>query len=114
LVSNQGESWTPEYPATQKDRRIVYLNGWTRIGMIADLELSFGPRTKLASFGDHLVWVDNEHAHDKSNPHAPIATRLLDPQRDAALIEKLARDREGPRAIFDDPYWIERAISPRK
>jgi poly-gamma-glutamate synthesis protein (capsule biosynthesis protein) len=111
LVSNQGESWTPEFPAAQKDRRTVYLNGWTRIGMIADLELSLGARTELASFGDHLVWVDNEHARDKSNPHAPIAARLLDPEKDHAVIEKLSRDALGPRAIFDDPYWIERAIS---
>ena len=111
LVSNQGESWTPEYPATQKDRRVVYMNGWTRLGMIADLELSLGPRTTLASFGDHLVWVDNAHAHDKSNPHAPITARLLDPREDRAIIEKLSRDAAGPRAIFDDPYWIDRAIS---
>jgi poly-gamma-glutamate synthesis protein (capsule biosynthesis protein) len=114
LVSNQGESWTPEYPATQKDRHVVYLNGWTRVGMIADLELSLGAHTSLASFGDHLVWVDNEHARDKSNPHAPIAARLLDPEKDHAIIDKLSRDREGPRAIFDDPFWIERAISPGK
>jgi poly-gamma-glutamate synthesis protein (capsule biosynthesis protein) len=114
LVSNQGESWTPEYPAAQKDRRIVYMNGWTRIGMIADLELSLGARSTLASFGDHLVWVDNEHAHDKSNPRAPITARLLEPEKDRAIIDKLSRDALGPRTIFDDPYWIERAISPRK
>ncbi len=111
LVSNQGESWTSEYPATQKDRRVVYMNGWTRVGMIADLELRLGARTELASFGDHLVWVDNEHARDKSNPHAPISARLLDPEKDRAVIEKLSRDTLGPRAIFDDPYWIEHAIS---
>jgi len=113
LVSNQGESWTPDYPAAQKDRRIVYLNGWTRVGMIADLEIAVGARTTtLSSFGDHLVWVDNEHAHDKSNPRAPIAARLLDKKKDRAIIDKLARDAQGPRAIFDDPYWID-AISPR-
>ena len=118
LVSNQGESWSPEFPAAQKDRRIVYMNGWTRVGMIADLELSLGAHTTtLASFGDHLVWVDNAHAHDKSNPRAPIAARLMDPEKDRAVIEKLSRDTLGPRAIFDDPFWIERnrasgAISP--
>ena len=111
LVSNQGESWTPAYPAAQKDRRVVYLNGWTRVGMIADLELSLGARTSLASFGEHLVWVDNEHARDKSNPHAPITARLLEPEKDRAIIDKLSRDAMGPRAIFDDPFWIERAIS---
>lgn len=111
LVSNQGESWTPEYPAAQKDRRVVYMNGWTRLGMIADLELSLGPRTTLTSFGDHLVWVDNAHARDKSNPHAPITARLLDAEKDRVIIEKLSRDAAGPRAIFDDPFWIERAIS---
>ncbi len=110
LVSNQGESWTPQYPATQKDRRIVYLNGWTRLGMLADLELRLDTRSpqKVVAFGSHLIFVESDHVLDKSNPHPRIVARPLDPDEDRAVIEKLSRDAAGPRAVFDDPCWIER------
>ncbi len=110
LVSNQGESWTPAFPPTQKDRRLVYMNGWTRVGMLADLELSLRPRgpQKVAAFGTHLVFVENDHILDKSNPRPRIVARTLDPEADRAVIEKLSRDAAGPRAVFDDPCWIER------
>ncbi len=120
LVSNQGESWTPAYPAAQKDRRVVYMNGWTRVGMLAELELRFDPRSpqKVASYGAHLVFVENDHVLDKSNPRPRIVARTLEPEADRAVVEKLSRDAAGPRAIFTDPCWIERsgecAISQRK
>ncbi|HSQ63352.1 MAG TPA: CapA family protein [Polyangiaceae bacterium] len=111
LVSNQGESWTPALPATQADRRIVYLNGWTRLGMLADLELRLDPqagRQRVVAWGYHLVFTDNDHVLDKSNPHPRIEARVLDRDEDRAVVDKLARDAGGPRAVFDDPCWIER------
>ena len=111
LVSNQGESWTPAYPPTQHDRHIVYLNGWTRVGMLADLEIGSSAGERLA-FGYHLVFVETDHLLDKSNPHPRIAARLVDPHADAHLIASLSRDAEGPRAIFEDPCWIERGGVP--
>lgn len=109
LVMNQGESWTTDYPAAQKDRHIVYLNGWTRLGMLADLEFRLGgARQRAVAWGSHLVWVESDHVLDKSNPHPRIAARPLDPIADAPIIDKLARDAAGPRAIFDDACWIER------
>jgi poly-gamma-glutamate synthesis protein (capsule biosynthesis protein) len=114
LASNQGESWTPAYPAAQHDRHIVYLNGWTRVGMIADIELRLaaGART-TASFGYHLVFVDSDHVLDKSNPHPRIAARILDPKGDHVIVDKLTLDAVGPRAIFDDACWMERGTDDR-
>ena len=37
LVSNQGESYRASYPPVSP-QRLVSLNGWTRFGVIADLE----------------------------------------------------------------------------
>jgi poly-gamma-glutamate capsule biosynthesis protein CapA/YwtB (metallophosphatase superfamily) len=108
LVSNQGESWTPAYPATQEDRHIVYLNGWTRVGMLADLELRLGGGQHVAAFGYHLVYIDSDHVLDKSNPHPHIVARTLDVDEDRAVIARLSRDAAGPHAIFDDACWIER------
>jgi 2',3'-cyclic-nucleotide 2'-phosphodiesterase (5'-nucleotidase family) len=111
LVSNQGESWTPAYPATQEDRHVVYLNGWTRLGMLADLELRLDPgarRQHAVAWGYHLVFTDNDHVLDKSNPHPHIAARAVDATEDRAVIDKLARDERGPAAVFEDPCWIER------
>jgi len=43
-----------------------------------------------------------------------IAARLLDAERDHAIIAKLSEDRRGPLALFSDPCWIEReGSSPR-
>jgi len=122
LVSNQGESWTPAYPAAQEDRHLVYLNGWTRIGMIADLELRldarptgqspFGvsarERASVSAFGYHVVFVESDHVLDKSNPHPRMAVRPLDRDTDRVIIDKLSRDKLGPRAIFENACWIER------
>jgi poly-gamma-glutamate synthesis protein (capsule biosynthesis protein) len=106
LVSNQGESWTPSYPAAQRDRHVVYLNGWTRIGMIADLELRLD--AKRTTFGFHLVFVESDHVLDKSNPRPRISARLLDGATDRTIIDKLSRDAAGPRPIFEDACWIDR------
>ncbi len=109
LVTNQGESWTPAYPAAQQDRRIVYLNGWTRIGMIADLDFRLGhAHQKVVAWGHHITWLDSDHVLDKSNPHPRMEARTLDAVEDHAVIDKLARDVLGPRAIFEDACWIER------
>ncbi len=109
LVTNQGESWTTAYPAAQHDRHIVYLNGWTRLGMLADLELRLGGAERTVAWGNHLVWLESDHVLDKSNPHPRIVARPLDATADAAIIEKLSRDTAGPHAVFDDPCWIERS-----
>jgi poly-gamma-glutamate synthesis protein (capsule biosynthesis protein) len=109
LVTNQGESWTTEYPAAQHDRHIVYLNGWTRLGMLADLELRLGGAERAVAWGNHLVWLESDHVLDKSNPHPRIVARPLDATADAAIIEKLSRDAAGPRTVFEDPCWIERS-----
>ncbi len=107
LVSNQGESWTPRFPARQQDRHVVYLNGWTRLGMIADLSWSFDDAGKPAlAWGYHLVWTDNEHVLDRSNPHPRIAARLVDPDADGEILRKLAKDGTGPREVFDGACWL--------
>jgi len=108
LATNQGESWTPSYPAVQRDRHIVYLNGWTRLGMLADFELRLGgDRQRAIAWGSHLVWLESDHVLDKSNPHPRMEARLLDAKTDARIVDKLSRDAAGPR-VFDDPCWIER------
>jgi poly-gamma-glutamate capsule biosynthesis protein CapA/YwtB (metallophosphatase superfamily) len=110
LVSNQGESWTPAYPAAQHDRHIVYLNGWTRIGMLADLDLRLDtPKhaSHVEAYGYHVIFVESDHVLDKSNPHPRIVARPLDPDDDRALIDKLTRDEAGPHQIFTNPCWIE-------
>jgi poly-gamma-glutamate synthesis protein (capsule biosynthesis protein) len=108
LVSNQGDSWTAA--TTNQDHRIVHLNGWTRIGMIADIafRLDAGRST---TFGYHLVFVENDHVLDSSNPHPRIVARLLDPETDREIIATLSRDAAGPRGIFDDACWIRGASS---
>lgn len=101
LVSNQGESWTPAMAATRENRRIVYLNAWTRLGMLADLRIELGDAPKVA-YGQRLIWIDNAHAEDRSNPHPRIATRLLDRAADEAILAKLSRDVRGPTAVLED------------
>jgi poly-gamma-glutamate capsule biosynthesis protein CapA/YwtB (metallophosphatase superfamily) len=107
LVSNQGESWTPAYPPAQADRHIVYLNGWTRVGMIAELDMRLDERRHVSAFGYHLVFVESDHVLDKANPHPRIVARTLDPDLDRAIIADLSRDAAGPRTVFDNPAWIE-------
>ncbi len=111
LVSNQGESYRPTYPPVSP-QRLVSLNGWTRLGVIADLEWAWprGPdaasRPSLA-YGFHLTWTDNEHATNRATPTPRIAVRLLAPAEDSALIDKLKTDRDGPVDLFDDACWMD-------
>lgn len=108
LVSNQGESWKPPmFPVLRQNRRLVCVNGWTRLGVLADLTFDFGASAAL-DWRFHLLWTDNEHADDRKKEVPAIATRLLDPARDAAVLERLAADDVGPTDLFDDPCWTER------
>lgn len=109
LVSNQGESWKPPmFPVLRENRRLVCVNGWTRLGVLADLAFDFSVRPKL-EWSFHLLWTDNEHAEDRA-PIPKIATRVLDPAKDEAILSRLAEDSVGPVELFDDPCWIERPI----
>lgn len=111
LVTNQGESWKPPmFPVLPENRHLVCVNGWTRLGVLADLAFRFDeghPHTRL-DWGVHLVWIDNEHADDREVVTPKIAARLLEPAHDGAIIEALAKDRRGPLALFTDPCWLER------
>lgn len=110
LLSNQGESYKPPmFPVLRENRRLVCVNGWTRLGMIARLDLRFeaGEKKPALTFGYHLLWTDNEHAEDKKVEAPRIATRLLDPERDSAVIARLRDDERGPVAVFDDAAWIK-------
>lgn len=107
LVSNQGESWTPDmFPVLTENRRLVCVNAWTRLGMVADLAFQLDDRKQL-DWGYHLVWTDNEHAVDKQVAVPRITARLLDPEGDRALVTKLSADRKGPVPLFEDPCWVE-------
>jgi poly-gamma-glutamate synthesis protein (capsule biosynthesis protein) len=109
LVSNQGESWKPPmFPVLRENRRLVCVNGWTRLGVLADLSFDFRASPRL-DWGFHLVWTDNEHAENRA-PVPKIATRLLDPDADAELVSRLADDERGPVDLFDDPCWVERPV----
>ncbi len=118
LVSNQGESYRPPMAATSPER-LISLNAWTRLGVVADLEWSwplvssFGdaaPRDRPSlAYGYHLTWTDNEHATNRAAPMPRIATHPLDPQD--PLVGRLSRDPMGPTQLFDDPCWIERGIT---
>ena len=41
-------------------------------------------------------------------PFEEIEARLLDPEKDKAVIAKLQEDERGPVALFSDPCWVER------
>jgi poly-gamma-glutamate synthesis protein (capsule biosynthesis protein) len=110
LVSNQGESWTPAMPARNHDRRLVYVNGWTRVGMVADLAIELGERARV-HWGYHLVWTENDHVLDRAQAAPRIAVRLLH-AGDAPAVAKLRRDGTGPVAIFDDDCRIEGGARP--
>jgi len=107
LVTNQGESWKlPMFPVLRENRRLVCVNAWTRLGVLADLSFWFdGPAPRLV-WGTHLTWVDNEHADDRSAPVPKISARILDPTADRALVAKLSEDRSGPLALFSEPCWL--------
>ncbi|MBX3207465.1 MAG: CapA family protein [Labilithrix sp.] len=110
LVSNQGESWKPPmFPVLRENRRLVCVNGWTRLGLLADLAFDFEDKPKL-HWSFHVLWTENEHADDRSIAVPKITTRLLDPDADAAIVERLSDDERGPVDLFDDPCWVERPI----
>jgi poly-gamma-glutamate synthesis protein (capsule biosynthesis protein) len=112
LVSNQGESWKPAYLPVRKSRRVISLNAWTRLGVLADLRWRWpakaGPGVRPSlEWGYHLVWDDNEHATNRALKMPRIDARLLDPVADALILTKLHMDEGGPLALLDDPCWME-------
>ena len=115
LVTNQGESWKPPmFPVLPENRHLVCVNGWTRLGVLADLSFTFDAKETRLDWGMHLVWIDNEHAEARALALPKIEARLLDPGKDRAIIEKLSEDTHGPLALFSDPCWIEHGgPSPR-
>ncbi len=116
LVTNQGESWKPPmFPVLTENRHLVCVNGWTRLGVLADLAFTFDPDPAAPStkrprldWGVHLVWVDNEHADDHNVLTPKIEARLLDPAADGPIVDALSKDVRGPLALFNDPCWLER------
>lgn len=107
LVSNQGESWKPTMQAAlAENRRMVCVNGWTRLGVLADLSFDFRGSPRL-DWGFHLLWTDNEHAENRALV-PKIATRVLDPEADTGLVSRLSQDPKGPVALFEDRCWLER------
>jgi poly-gamma-glutamate synthesis protein (capsule biosynthesis protein) len=109
LVTNQGESWKPPmFPVLRENRHLVCVNGWTRLGVLADLSFTFEEKRTRLDWGMHLLWIENEHAEDRSVATPKIEARLLEPARDRAIIDKLSEDAVGPRALFSDPCWFER------
>ncbi len=110
LVSNQGESWNEHLPPTQKDRRIVYLNGTTRVGLVAEMDFEFPPHGSnthaMLQWGYHVIWNDNDHALDKTNKTPRIEARVLDPTDDAAIVTNLARDK-ALHELLTGPCWLE-------
>jgi hypothetical protein len=117
LATNQGESWKPPmFPVLPENRHLVCVNGWTRLGVLADLSFTFDPneqkRPRL-DWGMHLVWIDNEHAADRGVAMPKIEARLLDPTADKAIVDSLSKDRRGPLALFSDPCWVEREGATR-
>jgi capsule synthesis protein PGA_cap len=112
LVSNQGEAWKPAYLPVRKDRHVISLNAWTRLGVLADLRWRWPAGTKpgdrpTLEWGYHLVWVDNEHALHRSLPMPRIDARIFDPVADLPILAKLSTDEGGPTALFRDPCWME-------
>jgi hypothetical protein len=108
LVSNQGESWKLPLLPVRKDRKVISLNAWTRLGVLADLRWDFAPdRKSRLEWGYHLVWIENEHATHRELAMPKIAARLLDPVRDKAIVDRLSVDVDGPTALFTDPCWME-------
>ena len=108
LVTNQGESWKPPmFPVFRENRRLVCINGWTRLGVLADLTFHFDGDAPTLDWGEHLVWIENEHVENKTVAVPRITARLLDPAADKAVIDKLSEDRRGPIALFSDSCWME-------
>jgi poly-gamma-glutamate capsule biosynthesis protein CapA/YwtB (metallophosphatase superfamily) len=113
LVSNQGESYRPALP-TVSPEHFVSLNGWTRLGVIADLEWAWpgeGHERPSLAYGYHLVWTENEHSTNRSEPMPRIVVRLLDPTEGRRLIDRLSTDPDGPTRLFHDPCWLEQGVT---
>jgi hypothetical protein len=104
------------FPVLTENRHLVCVNGWTRLGVLADLSFTFDPngqkRPRL-DWGTHLVWIDNEHAEDRSVATPKIEARLLEPSKDKAIVEALSKDKRGPLALFSDPCWFEGEAAAR-
>lgn len=112
LVSNQGESWKPPmFPVLRENRRLVCVNAWTRLGVLADLSFRFDGTTPSLEWGEHLVWIENEHADNRAASIPKIEARILDPSADQNILDALSEDRRGPVALFHDPCWLERGPS---
>lgn len=125
LVTNQGYAWRAPNPVVLPDRLQVSANAWTRVGMIA--ELSVTPAANAAPnarprvrYGYHLVWNDKPKLERRGSDE--IVARRVSPEADATLLERFARDGEGPNAVFRSPCWIrdgkatatcEGALEPR-
>jgi poly-gamma-glutamate synthesis protein (capsule biosynthesis protein) len=111
LASNQGESWKPPmFPVLRENRRLVCVNGWTRLGVIADLAFMFDKEEARLDWGYHLTWTENEHVDNKNVAVPKIETRLFDAEKDAAVLARLSDDAAGPVDLFDDNCWIERPL----
>jgi poly-gamma-glutamate synthesis protein (capsule biosynthesis protein) len=109
LVANQGESWKPPmFPVLRENRRLVCVNGWTRLGVVADLAFRFDTTPARLDWNLHLTWIDNEHVEHKNVAVPRIAARLLDPDSDRDVVERLSDDPVGPVALFSEPCWTER------
>lgn len=117
LATNQGESWKPPmFPVLTENRHLVCVNGWTRLGVLADLSFTFDANDQKRArldWGMHLVWIVNEHAEDRGIAMPKIEARLLDPTTDKAIVEALSKDKRGPLALFSDPCWVEREGATR-
>src|SRR6185295_16851680 len=103
----------PMFPVLREDRHLVCVNAWTRLGVLADLAFTFEGTGVRLDWGTHLVWVENEHALDRAAASPKIEARLLSPDDDQAIIDKLSEDVVGPVALFAEPCWLERAGSLR-
>jgi poly-gamma-glutamate synthesis protein (capsule biosynthesis protein) len=114
LVSNQGESWKQPLPPESR-QRLISLNAWTRLGVLADLEWTWsagapaGTRAEGRGFswGYHLVWTENEHADNRNEALPRIEARPVDPTADKALLDRLATDEQGPKRLLVDDCWLE-------
>jgi len=112
LVSNQGESWKATmFPVLRENRRLVCVNGWTRLGVIADLSFDFRPDAVKLDWGFRLTWTENEHANDHTVAVPKIETRLLDSEKDAEIVAKLNEDERGPVDLFEDPCWLDKPVA---
>jgi poly-gamma-glutamate synthesis protein (capsule biosynthesis protein) len=96
------------------DRHHVPHNGWTRLGMMADLTFRWDDQatTPALVWGYHLVWTENEREASRSGGEASprIFARPLDPSRDDAIVRGLRKDRVGPERLFDSACWL--AVGP--